>query len=579
MANNEIKTNAEIYREQRKARLAKAAKKKKSGKGDKIARILVKILAIILAVAVLLVGAYKLLAGVFCIPQRFITAATYGDEKITIAEYNHYYMQLFDQALNVSQQYDSSYGTGAGAQYYFDPSVDPAEQKYPGDDAPEEVTTWADYFKYYATERAFLIKTIYNKAMSAEAKEEGFEITAAQQVEIDDAIQANLDQYIEAAEEGDFALSNYLFMARGEGITEKLYKELLERDTLSQYYLDWYQKKAQENISEEDINKYYAEHRADIDVASFRYFTVSYAEAIEGSTDPTYTQAEAKARAEQFKAKATTEADFITASKEFAPPSYADAYAEDSATLAADMSKSGISNLSKEFADWVFDSSRKAGEMNIFEVEAQEAFYIVLMTAPAHKDTSTAGADVRHLLIEAETSKTTDAGESVTLSNDEIAANFEAAKAEAEKLLKEWQSGEATEKSFSALVTAHTDDPGSVETGGLYEDITSESNYVPEFLEWALDSHKVGDTGIIKTDYGYHIMYYVGSDPQQKWQSDIRAILSSDDYNAYTEELYNEISENIDRNEFFIDWTEKSCKKIVDMYVSNYTPNYSSYSY
>ena len=279
MANNEIKTNAEIYREQRKARLAKAAKKKKSGKGDKIIRILVKILVIILAIAVVLVGAYKLLAGVFCIPQRFITAATYGDEKITVAEYNHYYIQLYEQAVNVSEQYDSAYGTGAGAQYYFDPSVDPAEQDYPGDDAPEEVTTWADYFEYFATERAFLIKTIYNKAISEEAKNEGFEITEAQQTEIDDAIQSNLDQYIEAAEDGDFALSNYLFMVRGEGITEKLYKELVERDTLSQYYLEWYQEKTQSDITDEDVNEYYTEHRADIDIASFRYFTVSYAEA------------------------------------------------------------------------------------------------------------------------------------------------------------------------------------------------------------------------------------------------------------------------------------------------------------
>jgi len=36
MANNEIKTNAEIYREQRKARLAKAAKKRKLRQGRQI---------------------------------------------------------------------------------------------------------------------------------------------------------------------------------------------------------------------------------------------------------------------------------------------------------------------------------------------------------------------------------------------------------------------------------------------------------------------------------------------------------------------------------------------------------------
>ncbi len=578
MANNEIKTNAEIYREQRKARLAKAAKKKKSGKGDKIARIIVKILCVVLIVGIVLYGGFKLFADILGVPQRIISVATYGDEKLTVAEYNHYYMQLFEQAYSVSQQYDSAYGTGAGAMY-FDPTLDPAEQEYQGDDAPEGIETWADYFEHFTVERAFLIKSIYNIATSEEAKKEGFEITAEQRAEIDNTIEETINSVAEAAEKYDFALNNYLPKVRGEGINEKLYRELLERDNVAQYYLDWYQNKAQSSITDDDINDYYSKHKDEIDIASFRYFTVSYAEAMEGSEDPVYTQAEAKARAEQFKAKATTEVDFITASREFAPPSYADAYKETSATLASDMKKANLTSLSEDFGNWVFDSARKAGDMNIFEVEAQEAFYIVLMTSPAHKDTSTAGADVRHLLVQAETSKTDDSGETVTLSNDEIEANFATAKAEADKLLQEWKDNGATEEKFIELVKAHTDDTASAETGGLYEDITSQSNYVPEFLEWSLATHKKGDTGIIKTDYGYHIMYYVGADSQQKWQSDITSVLSSDDFNAYTEDLYNEISEKVERNDFFIKWGAKSSSELVLSLTKDIAASSASSSY
>ena len=85
MANNEIKTNAEIYREQRKARLAKAAKKKKSGKGDKIVGIIVKVICIVLVATVVLYGAAKMLTDVFCVPQKVLTAATYEDEKLSVA--------------------------------------------------------------------------------------------------------------------------------------------------------------------------------------------------------------------------------------------------------------------------------------------------------------------------------------------------------------------------------------------------------------------------------------------------------------------------------------------------------------
>ena len=90
MANNEIKTNAEIYREQRKERLAKAAKKNSNGKTDKIVRTIVKVLCIVLAVSVVLFGALKMLTEVFCVPQKVLSAAKYGDEKLTVAEYNYY---------------------------------------------------------------------------------------------------------------------------------------------------------------------------------------------------------------------------------------------------------------------------------------------------------------------------------------------------------------------------------------------------------------------------------------------------------------------------------------------------------
>lgn len=573
MANNEIKTNAEIYREQRKARLAKAAKKKKSGKGDKIVRAIVKILIIVLIIGLLLFGAGKMLSDVFGVPQRLLTAATYGDEKITAAEYNYYYMVLYQQAVSVSQSYDQQY-SGYGSQY-FDTTVSPADQEYPGDDAPEGVTTWADYFKHSAPERAFLVKTLYNEAMNAES---GFELTEAQKTEMQTAIDDAMAEIEEKAKEADYAVDNYIAKSYGAGLNEKLYKELLERDTVAQYYLEWYQEKTQSNITDETVNSYYAEHRDEIDVASFRYFTVSYAEGTEDSTDPVYTKEEAKARAEAFKAKATTEASFIAASKEFAPPSYADAYAEDSATLAEDLVKANVTELSEDFANWTFDSARKAGDMNIFEVEAQEAYYIVLMTTPAHKDTTTASASVRHLLVQAETTKEDAEGASVTLSNAEIEANFAAAKTEAEKLLQQWKDEGATEEKFVELVAAHSDDGGSVSNGGLYENINSESSYVSEFLEWSLTPRKAGDTGIIKTDYGYHIMYMVESDSMQKWESDIREVLASDDYNEYFNEVYDKVSADVERNDTIINWTLKNVETMIEQSVSYYASN-SSYSY
>ena len=80
---------------------------------------------------------------------------------------------------------------------------------------------------------------------------------------------------------------------------------------------------------------------------------------------------------------------------------------------------------------------------------------------------------------------------------------------QAEAVYDEWLSGEATEESFAALAGTYTTDPGSQTTGGLYENV-AEGQMVAAFNEWCFDaSRKYGDTGIVETEYGHHIMYFV----------------------------------------------------------------------
>ena len=139
-------------------------------------------------------------------------------------------------------------------------------------------------------------------------------------------------------------------------------------------------------------------------------------------------------------------------------------------------------------------------------------------------------ADVRHILI-CPTGGTTDelTGET-TYSEEEWADCLK----KAEKILDEWKSGEATEDSFAKLAGTYTEDTGSVENGGLYEDIAPGDSYVENFLNWTIDmNRKIGDTDIVKTEYGYHIMYYVGGEPY--WISVAGTQLLSDRITEMTE--------------------------------------------
>lgn len=112
--------------------------------------------------------------------------------------------------------------------------------------------------------------------------------------------------------------------------------------------------------------------------------------------------------------------------------------------------------------------------------------------------------NIRHILIAPEDTE-----------SDE---SWAAAEAEAQRIYEEWQNGDATEDSFAALANTYSTDPGSNTNGGLYED-TYPGQMVAEFNDWCFaDGRAVGDTGIVKTDYGYHIMYFSGEGDYVYWR-------------------------------------------------------------
>ena len=75
-----------------------------------------------------------------------------------------------------------------------------------------------------------------------------------------------------------------------------------------------------------------------------------------------------------------------------------------------------------------------------------------------------------------------------------------AAKAKAEVLVKQIQGG----ANFADLAKKNSDDPGSKDTGGELG-FAQRGHMVPEF-DNAIFTQKIGDTKIIKTQFGYHIV-------------------------------------------------------------------------
>lgn len=121
--------------------------------------------------------------------------------------------------------------------------------------------------------------------------------------------------------------------------------------------------------------------------------------------------------------------------------------------------------------------------------------------------------DVRHILIIPENGTLNDAGTGYDYAEED----WDAALAEVEAILEEWKAGEMTEESFEALAIAYSEDldsSGNVNYNGLYEDVYL-GQMVEAFEQWCFDtSRQSGDYGIVQSEYGYHIMYFVHADSE-----------------------------------------------------------------
>ena len=114
--------------------------------------------------------------------------------------------------------------------------------------------------------------------------------------------------------------------------------------------------------------------------------------------------------------------------------------------------------------------------------------------------------DVRHILVFPEGADNSTI-RTETFSDEAWAAG----EAKAQEILDAYLAGEMTEESFAALANEHSADPGSNTNGGLYTEVM-EGDMVPEFEAWCFDEvRQVGDTAVVRTDLGFHVMYFSGS--------------------------------------------------------------------
>ncbi len=403
-------------------------------------------------------------------------ALTVDGVEIKVSEYNYYYRSMLENYLS------STYNMGADM------------TKSLKDQAPmmggQEGETVDDMLHRETIDQ---IKMVIGMCKAAEKA--GIVLDEAD----NENVAASIKSVEDAAKENNATANDLISNYYGYGTNVELLKRSYERMMLANKYYEKYRNDLQ--YTDAEIEAEYAKSPSQYAIADFRMLTIdgSATGLAETATDEEKTAATeqamsaAKAKADAMQASAKDEASFIAQATINKPADDADFNPDaDTKYVGADAAA-----MSEEAALWVFDAARKAGDCAVIK---ESTGYSVILFSKAYKNEQVYSVDVRHILCAYDETKVDEAGLPLEDHVKEV-------KAAAEKLYNEYLAGDKSEDSFAALAKANSGDPGSKDNGGLYQGV-QRGQMVTAFNDWCFDpARKVGDSGIVATDFGYHIMY------------------------------------------------------------------------
>ena len=462
------------------------------------------------------------------IREKNTVAVTVGDHEISNAELNYYYIDAINNFYSQYGSYASIFGldvTKALNDQYYDETAG---------------QTWADYFLSSAKDSA---RSIY--AMVDAANAAGYTLGESELATVDSVV-SQTELY--AALYG-YDTDSYVKAMYGAGASMDSYKEYVEMSVLADAYYNAYS----DGLTYDDAALREAEAENFNAYSSYTYhsYYLSADKFLTGGTtgeDGTVTYSDEEKAASVEAAKATADslvAGEIASVEEFDLAIGDLSINEGTETKSTANEDYGYNSISELQREWVTDSARAEGDMTVIEnsststdSEGNETtkvsgYYVLYWIGT--NDNNFAMKNVRHILVSFEHNhdENEEHDHSTSSYTDEEKA---AALAEAEAILNEWKSGEATETSFADLANAKSDD-GDGTTGGLYENIYP-GQMVESFEDWCYDaSRTAGDTGIVESTYGYHVMYFVGNSEMTYRDYQISNELKSDELSAWYAEV------------------------------------------
>lgn len=420
---------------------------------------------------------------------RHTTAMSSADGNYSVTEsmMTYFFNMSYQNFINQNSSYLSSYG--------IDTTKSLKNQTCP---LYSDGTTWFDY--------------MMNSTKNSVSQMLAFaECAKAENITLDDEDYASIDTQVGTitAFASAYKVSEdyYISSTYGASVNKNVIRDCLELSALSSKYQSHLVESY--DFSDEDIQKYYDDNTKSF--LKINYLSYEFKVDTDNDADEATIAAakeEASRRGHELAATTTSDEYLAYVRKYMEEVEYKDDEDADIDHELEHVTVTGYTQASNKALDPAFEDDAKPYTV-LTDFDDENGSYKVYMTLPGDEDSlpfevkyrdEYNAKNVRHILF-----------------TKDVYGSDEDAEAKAQEILASWQTGDATAESFGALAEEYSADSGSNTNGGLYENVLK-GVMVTEFNDWIFDETKqAGDTGIVKTTNGYHVMYLDG-DGDQAWK-------------------------------------------------------------
>ena len=403
-----------------------------------------------------------------------------NDTLISKGMYNYYRTCIINNYYNYSEKgyYNLKKGKPLEKQYFID--------------ADGNKISWLDKIDTETKEQIQYVTCFYEEAIKDNKGKEP-DITEEQK----ENKKEQINQLKSNAETANQSLEEYIVSTYGNYCGLKTIEKVLNQNYIANNY---YQKfRINLSISEKEINKYFSEHKKEYLKVPIAFLQCDY---------NANNKKEKTKLLNDIVSKIHTENDLKkyikTLCKDIIDNYIKEGYFKNTTDCVEALS-SNISTVQKydkntfteEALKWLFENNEYVGECNYFDDVANSSFYIILkLDKPSLQMEEM--YSIRHILVE----------------NKDTADN----------IITKYNNTEKTEYDFANLAEKYSTDLETITAGnnGIYGGIYSglkKGTMISQIEKWALDpSRKYGDIVLIKSDYGYHIIFFLDKEYEYQFQ-------------------------------------------------------------